>query len=438
MKLETNDDGLKRVVGIWGLGATVVNFSIGAGIYALPAIIGIHLGPAGIIGYLLCALMFVAIVLCYVEIGSKFKTSGGSYAYVERAFGPFAGFVINWLFFFGWGVLSDAAIVNLVADSLSVIFPAFSEFWFRAFFFAVVLGAITILNVVSAKGGLNFVKFITLIKLLPLLAIIIGGFSKIHPENLQIKQFPSIHSFGETALILFFAFAGFETALNVGGEIKNPKRTIPRGVLLGGIIVLLIYLLIQSVMQGVLGDQVVDFKNSALAEVAKRSMGPIGATIVVFAAVVSGIGAVGGDIFASSRLLFAGATDGLFPKFLGKIHTKYGTPYWSVIVFSLMIFIFSIAGGFKQLAVLASGTLLIIYLAVILAMIKIRREPDIESENTFKIPGGLIVPSMAIVAILWVLSNLTSQESVSITIFLAVICLVYWAQKFLIKKPSST
>src|SRR6188768_2225754 len=114
-----NQEGLKRVIGVTGLALTVVNFSIGAAIYALPALIGIQLGAASVFGFVLCGLMFAAIMLCYVEIGSRVKTSGGSYAYVEKAFGPFAGFIVNWLFFFGWGILSDAAVMNIVTDSLS-------------------------------------------------------------------------------------------------------------------------------------------------------------------------------------------------------------------------------------------------------------------------------------------------------------------------------
>src|SRR6478735_8515598 len=98
MEATDGNEGLKRVIGVPGLAATVVNFSIGAGIFALPALIGIQLGAAAIIGYVFCGIMFASIILCYVEIGSKVKKTGGSYAYVEAAFGPFAGFIINWLF----------------------------------------------------------------------------------------------------------------------------------------------------------------------------------------------------------------------------------------------------------------------------------------------------------------------------------------------------
>ena len=286
MTSEENNEGLKRVVGVFGLSATVVNFSIGAGIYVLPAIIAIQLGAAGIIGYLLCGLMFAAIILCYVEVGSKIKTSGGSYAYVEKAFGPFAGFIINWLFFFGWGILSDAAIMNVIADSLSVIFPVFLNPIFRSLLFFSLIGLMILVNIRDAKQSIRIVELITIIKLIPLFGIIIFGFNHIQMNNLQWEHLPSLKLFGDTALILFFAFAGFESSLGVSGEIKNPKRTIPRGILFGGITVFVIYVLIQTIVQGVLGAHLIEFKDAPLAAIAERIVGSTGLTILLYAAVI--------------------------------------------------------------------------------------------------------------------------------------------------------
>src|SRR5688572_27964885 len=141
------DEGLKRVVGVSALAFTVMNSTIGAGLYALPALIGIQLGAASVFGYVLCGLMFAAIMLCYVEIGSRVKTSGGSYAYVETAFGPYAGFVVNWLFFLGWGIIGDAAIMNIVADSIAILFPGFSDPLMRALLIAILIGLMMLINV---------------------------------------------------------------------------------------------------------------------------------------------------------------------------------------------------------------------------------------------------------------------------------------------------
>ena len=147
MAIEKTDEGLKREIGVSGIALTIVNFTVGAGIFVLPAIVGIEMGAFGIISYVFCAIMLAAIMLCYAEIGSRITTSGGSYAYVEAAFGDLAGFMVNWLFFFGWSVFSDAALLNIVADSLAVIFPVFVNPWLRGFFFFILLGFMVWLNI---------------------------------------------------------------------------------------------------------------------------------------------------------------------------------------------------------------------------------------------------------------------------------------------------
>ncbi len=429
MSTENASEGLRRVVGVPELAANVVNLSIGAGIYALPALIAIHLGPSAIIGFFLCGLMFAAIMLCYVEVGSRIKSSGGSYAYVEAAFGPFAGFIINWLFFFGWAILSDAAIMNIIADSLSQLFPVFSMPAMRVLLLSILMSLMIFVNVRDTKISVRFIELVTLVKLLPLLAIILFGIAHVHTSNLRVEHLPSLQSFNDSALILFFSLAGFESSLNVSGEIKNPKRTVPLGILWGGLITFFFYIVIQEITQGVPGDKMIDFKDAPLAAVAERISGGPGGTVLLVAAAVACFGTVMGDVLASPRLLFAGARDGLFPKFLGKVHPRFATPYWAVIIYASLIFIFSVSGGFKQLAVLASGALLLIYLAVVAALIKFRFVKDVEKEKTFKVPGGLIIPGLAITAIGYVLSNLKSEEIISIIVFVAVISFIYFAMK---------
>ena len=250
-----------------------------------------------------------------------------------------------------------------------------------------------------------------------------------------MDHFPSMKAFNDTALILFFALAGFESSLSVSGEIKDPKRTIPRAILLGGILVFSIYVLVQIVTQGVLGTEMSIYKDAPLAGIANRIAGTTGVTILLFAAAISGLGSVNGDVLASPRVLFAGAKDGLFPKFLGKVHPKFATPYLAVITFAIGIFVFAVSGGFKQLAILASGALLLIYLGVVLALLKLRTKKEVNAEKSFKVPGGLLVPIIAITAILYVLSNLSQQELISIAVFILVICLIYILMKRFKPKP---
>ena len=434
MPITNSDEGLKKVIGVPGLTLAIVNGVIGAGIFALPAIVSIGLGAFGVFGYIFCSLMLAAIMLCYAEIGSRVTTSGGSYAYVEAAFGNFPGYVVNWLYFFGWSILSSAALMNIIADSLAVIFPAFANPLLRAVFFFILTGFMILLNVRGAKQGIGIVKLITVIKLLPLIGIIIFGFSYVKSTNLHWEHVPSIKKFGDTVLILFFAFAGFETALGNSGEFKNPKHTVPLSILLGGIIVLIVYMLLQTVVQGVLGANMNAFKDAPLAAVADKIIGPVGATILLITAAISCFGNVTADILATPRSLFAGANDGMFPKFLGKVHSEFATPYLAVVTYGSAIFIFSISGGFKQLAILASAAILLIYLAVILATIKLRAKNIEGDENLFKAPGGLITPIIGIAAIIWLLTSLSKWEILSTVIFIAAVCVIYFAMKWIKRK----
>ncbi len=435
---EKTDEGLKRVVGVSGLALSIVNGVIGSGIFVLPAIVGIAMGAFGLFSYVVCSIMLASIMLCYAEIGSRVTSSGGSYAYVEAAFGNFFGFVINWLFTFGWGILGSAAVMNILADSLAVLFPGFSNPLIRGFLFFVLIGFMVVINVRGTKQGIGLVKLITIIKLLPLLGIIIFGFSQVKTGNLHWEHLPSLKTFGDTALILFYAFAGFETSLGVSGEFKNPKRTVPLGICVGGIVVLIVYMLIQTVTQGVLGADMASFKDAPLAAVAEKIVGLAGATILLITAAISCFGSISADVMATPRSLFAAANNGMFPKFLGKVHLRFATPYLAIITYGSLIFILSISGGFKQLAILASAAILLVYLAVILATIKLRMKQQNPSEKTFRAPGGLVTPLIGIAAIVWLLTSLSKWEILSTIIFIAVICVMYFVRKHFKKEKTIT
>ena len=438
MTTPNNDKELKRVVGVTGLALNIINITVGAGIFVLPAIIGVELGAFSIFAYVFCGIMMASIMLCYAEIGTRVTKTGGSYAYVVAAFGDFAGFIVNWLVVLGWSILGSAALINIIADSLAVIFPVFSNSWIRGLFFFVLLTFLVIINIRGAKQGVAFIKWITVIKLLPLIGIVVFGFSHIDSSNLQWEHLPSLTKFGNTTLVLFFAFAGFETALGASGEIKKPNRTIPLGILLGGGGVIILYLLLQTVTQGVLGSQMESVKDAPLAAVAERVIGSFGGTMLLIAAAISCFGAVSTDVLNTPRVLFAGAKDGLFPKFLGEIHPKFDTPYWSIICFSVLIFIFSISGGFQQLAILASTSILLVYLFVVLAMIKLRMKKQDVSEKTFKVPGGLIIPLIGVVSIVWLLTSLSKGEILSTVIFIAAISTTYFAMKWMKNRKVKT
>jgi len=180
------DEGLVRAIGTVALGLCVVNMVVGAGIFALPGHVAAGLGPAAIIAYLICSVTVALVFLCFAEVGSRVSRSGGTYAYVEEAFGPLAGFIALVLFWFGFTVLADAAITVVMIDSIATLFPILARPIPRALFIVVLLAFLAAVNVRGVKAGVRLYVFNTLAKLVPLVLLLAAGLFVINFENLAI------------------------------------------------------------------------------------------------------------------------------------------------------------------------------------------------------------------------------------------------------------
>ncbi|MBE7169288.1 MAG: amino acid permease [Williamsia sp.] len=423
------DEGLRRQIGLGGLTANILNTVIGAGIFVLPAVVSKDLGAAGLLAYLFCGFLMTMILLCFAEVGSRVTVTGGAYAYIEAAFGKYAGFITTNLFIIGASLMATAAVANAVADTLAYPFPLFADKGVRAVFFVLLFAGLTIINVRGVTHGVNLVKATTLAKLAPLLLFICWGAMHIEGRSLSWQEAPGWESFGKVSLLLFFAFQGAENSLSVSGEVKNPQKTIPYSILLSTACVLVIYIAVQLVAQGVLGNSLADFKGAPLAEAARKIMGPIGKPLMLTGAAVSMFGYLSSDVLNMPRVIFRSAKDRVIPvEALARVHPRFATPHVSVIVFTALGCFLSIAGGFRQLAVLSTASVLLIYLGVALAFIKLRRRPD--AAASFKLPGGYAVPLISILIIGWFLTNLAKREWIGMLIFLAVLSGVYFIMQF--------
>jgi basic amino acid/polyamine antiporter, APA family len=425
-----DNEGLKREIGVWGLVANSVNIIVGAGIFILPVIIAERLGTGSIWAYLICGILMIFIMLCFAEVGTKITRTGGAYSYIEEAFGKYAGFITTNVFIFGAAVMANAAVANGFVNTLAYFLPIFKIQWIRVLLFAIMFGSLAYLNIRGVRNAIFLVKFNTIAKLSPLLLIAIFGWFFVKSSNLGLTYGHSVPDLGEMSLILIFAFVGAETALNVSGEIKNPKKTIPGGIMLSILIVVVLYILIQLTVQGILGESITDFRDAPLAETARRMIGPAGATIVIIGALFSMFGNISGMVLNMPRVLFAAARDKVVPlKALAEVHKGFLTPHISIIVYAGLGFIFASMGEFKQLAMLSSASYLLIYLGVVISVIKFRIT-GLTEEGSYNIPGGYIVPGISALVIIWVLSNLPLKELGAMVIFLGLLTVIYFVIKF--------
>jgi amino acid transporter len=425
------NEGLKREIGVWGLVSNSINIIIGAGIFILPVVVAQKLGSGSIWAYLICGSLMIAIMLCFAEVGSMITRTGGAYSYIETAFGKYAGFLTTNIFIFGAAVMANAAVANGLADTIGYFVPVFKLTTVRIGFFAMIYAGLAWVNIRGVSNAIFIVKFNTIAKLVPLIIIALAGWFFMVPQTEANHISITSGDLGEISLILLFAFVGAETALNVSGEIRKPEKTIPKGIILSMVIVVILYTVIQVTVQGVLGASISEFKEAPLAEVGRRMFGPLGATIVVIGASFSMFGNISGMVLNMPRILFAAARDRIgIPHFLARVQPQYKTPHISILVYAILGFVFSATGEFKQLAMLSSASYLLIYLGVVFALIRFRIKNDGE-KPTYRVPGGYIIPVISIVTILWVLSNLPVRELFSMVILLAILSLIYLVFKIL-------
>ncbi|WP_268033031.1 APC family permease [Algoriphagus sp. PAP.12] len=428
-----NDNQLKREIGVWGLSANIVNIIVGAGIFVLPAIVAEIMGASSILVYLFCGFLIALVMLCFAEAGSQISKSGGGYAYVETAFGPFPGFLAA-VFMITGSAFSDAAVSNALVELIGIAFPEFYSPATRLFLLFLIFGGLAFLNVIGVKQGIGLVKVNTVAKLTPLVLLIIFSWKDVTFSNLFWKEMPSFSQFGQACLILFFAFQGGDAGLTVGAEIKNPQRTVPKAIFMGILFVLLLYVMIQTAAQGVLGDQLPENKEAPLAAVANIVFGPIGYTVLLIGAGISMFGMLSGEILNLPRVLFGLASDRVIPiDILASVHKKFKTPYLAILLYAGIGFTLAALGGFRQLAVIASASMLLVYFGVALSVIKLRQKGNSEPGN-FKIPFGYTVPILSAGIILFFLSNLTVYEKSGIAIFFLTLTIIYFIIKTIQRK----
>ena len=403
------EPALQRVIGVRGLAAAIFNITIGAAIFVLPAHVAANLGAAAPLAYLVCAVATALIALCIAEAGSRVPRSGGPYAYVETAFGPYAGYLCGVLLWLGI-TLAMGAVATVFADAALGLVPGLGGRLPRAVLLIAVYVGLTVVNIRGAALGSRASGIATVAKVVPLIAFVALGLSHVRAENLALGSFPALSRLGESGLLLMFAFFGMESALQVSGEVRDGARAVPRAIALAVTGVGVLYIAVQLVAQGILGSALAapETAKAPLAAAAVQFAGRAGSTLILIAMIVSTFGFMTATMLSTPRTLFALAVDGYLPRPLAAVHRAYHTPHVAIAIQGVIVSAIAITGTYVKLAIVANVSILLVYLACCLAVWRLRRLDAGAADKPFVMPAGRVVPWVAAALIVALLARATA------------------------------
>jgi basic amino acid/polyamine antiporter, APA family len=394
----------------------------------LPALVYQGMGPLSPLSFIVCAALMGLIVTTIAMAGSRVSLTGGIYAYVEVAFGAYVGFlagVLQWL----TGLLAVSGVATAMLDQAGTLAPVLGSRAFRVTALIVLFGALATVNARGVRAGTRVIETVTAAKLVPLLVFVAAGAFFVDPDALTWPGPPEGNALGRSVLLLIFAYSGVEVAIAPSGEVKNPATTVPRAVFLALAITTALYIAIQAVAQGVLGDQLSMYTVAPLAEAASRFLGGAGLTLMLLGAICSMFGYLSGDMLSSPRSLYAIARDGFLPSALARIDPDRRTPRNAIWTHAVLAVIFASTSTFQSLAIISNVGLLVLYLLACGAALELARRDVRTEEAPFSLRGTLLWPVLGVVIVLWILSTATGTEFALTGIVLAVATGIYAAQR---------
>ena len=398
--MNNNKNSLDREISRLGFAAIALNGVIGAGIFALPAVAAARSGNFSPWLFLFCAVLIMSVVLCFSRAASFVSDTGGPIQYAGQAFGPFAGFQTGWLTYIGRLAALGANIKLMVIYAGWFWAPLASGLVHQL---AVVL-IFTILaasNVVGVRKSMAVVYLFSAMKLAPLLLLVVLGISHVRPDLLIESGLPEITTFGETVLVLLYAFVGFESAVVLAGEARDPQRDIPRALTITVLIITVFYFLIQWISISALPG-LADSK-TPLADVAAVVLGTSGAALLTFGAVFSIGGNCSASMLSAPRMTYALARMGSLPQWFGRVHPRFHTPINSIVFYAVVALGLALSGSFVWLAVVSTLARLLSYILSVAALPILERTMK-PTEDQFRLPGGYLIPAVALILCLWLIT----------------------------------
>lgn len=401
---------VKSKFGFWSIVLLGINSIIGSGIFLLPNQAYALSGAFSLVVVLFDAVLAMSLALCFAEASGRFHRNGGPYIYARAAFGNFIGFEVGFMKA-AISIIAWAAMANGFATALSAVVPVLNDPFYKNAIIILLMGSLGLINVLGVQVSKIINNIVTVGKLLPLLLFIAvglfyvnaGNFTPMLPTGAAAETF----SFGAAALLIFYAFTGFEAIAEAAEDMENPQRNIPRAIMVVMGLVSLFYFLILAISIGVLGPDLANTK-TPIATAAAVFLGSAGGFLVTAGTLVS----IGGINLASSfltpRVIVAIADDHMLPPVFSR-YSRFGTPYVAILFATVVGILIALSGSFTTLAAISVVSRFAQYVPTCLAILVLRRK-DPEHPSTLSVPWGPVIPVVAILVSLWLLVQADAQK----------------------------
>jgi basic amino acid/polyamine antiporter, APA family len=406
---------LKRQLGLWSAVAVLIGSTIGSGIFRSPAGIADRLpGPFPLMAVWVAGGLFALCgALTLAELSGALPETGGAYVFIREGWGRLPAFL------FGWSEL-----VLIRAASLGAISTTFAEYLLRVLGYdpsvapytdyvhyvaAVAIILTATFNYVGLRWGSLVQNLTTLAKYGGLLFIIVLAFSLGLPRTgghyTPAVPAGSFHvaAFGLALVSVLWAFDGWADLSFVSGEVKDPRRTLPRAIIIGTVAVIVIYLLANLAYMAVMPVEEIRHSRLVAADVAQRLIGAPGVILVALTVMLSTFGTLNGTLLTSPRVFFAMADDGLFFRKVASVHPRFGTPYVSIVLVTALGVVFVLLRTFEQLADTFVTAIVPFYALAVGAIFVLRKRANYDPP--FRAPLYPIVPALFILATFFLLGN---------------------------------
>lgn len=424
------DTRLLRGISRWGLLAFAINLTVGAGILGLPGRIQALVGNYSIAVIVGCGLLIMLIGLCLAEVASRFDSSGGPQLYTSVAMGPVAGFTVGWLLWISRSG-SCAVVANLVVDYATVLWPPAGTPIGRVSIITGLGLSYLWINIRGIRQATAVSVAFTVCKMVPLIAFVAVGLFFVNPQAFALGAPPTSADLSNAVLLAAFAFFGFDSTAVLAGEVRDPARSVPFAIIISVSGVLVLYALIQIVCVGTLPD--LAQSQRPLADAAVAFIGERGAIAIAVTAVIACAGVYGASFTPGTRLLFAMADRGQLPAVLARLHSRYRTPVYAIVVTSVVGLTLALSGSFIYLVKITLIARITVLATTCVTLPLLRRRHDVPPP-AFVLRGGAVLAYLAAGCCLLFLANSSMRELLDVGLA-AAIGLIFFAAMRLVRRP---